>query len=567
MLEAPGAPSTGGSPSDQQERQREHARQRESDRTRGQERRGRDERRERDKAKSERRRCGKEREERGERDHAGRETKVKQRREKAIDDESPLDRQRGPYAEPDRGLDFAFEGLDGQKPRHAPHEIRRVHTASPGSHESEREGRRRMSEGTLPIRPQPENNDRDRDRSHESPLHFREPPRFKNTTSADEQYRHRMQQIQHELGLPSLHNDNDLERVDPNREPRRPQRELRQAERKIREANSHQTDTGKPYVHDLPETARTDGSRVRPEHHTTPVSRQGTWSTGPSRDTHGVRRRASILESAVDPDLMAQVSEADSLLEGDVVSPAELEEVFLSETHFETNGFESDPDSDSGISSQFAKLNCSERTEKSEIREMRGERRLSKRTSSRVFKRPHSQSPNGDTEATDTDVANDRSCDTSIKRLRRRVQGPAGEVIENNTKNKREDHARVADLLPKGPPIERVPQLSSQTSPHSPCYTTVEEEQHVSWLPASPLRTAPAAEHPSLKRSHSQMVTGTGNIPSPLAPKLYDDEVEDLSPNHSQSDRDEAMESSSALQALLSRWLGDNADAVLPETA
>lgn len=102
----------------------------------------------------------------------------------------------------------------------------------------------------------------------------------------------------------------------------------------------------------------------------------------------------------------------------------------MSEIHFETDDFESDPESDSGISSQFAKLDFSDRDEESEMTKKRRERRLSKRTGSRVFKRPHSESANSDTEATDDDTANDRSGDTSVRRLRRRVQGPAGGKID-----------------------------------------------------------------------------------------------------------------------------------------
>ncbi|KAM0718097.1 hypothetical protein Q7P37_006429 [Cladosporium fusiforme] len=106
--------------------------------------------------------------------------------------------------------------------------------------------------------------------------------------------------------------------------------------------------------------------------------------------------------------------------EVEVVSPAELEEVedYPSESQDDTD--DSD-DSDSGISSRFEKLNCSDREEESEMTKKRRERRLSKRTGSRVFKRPHSQSANSDTEVTDTDAADSRSRNGSVKRLRRRV--------------------------------------------------------------------------------------------------------------------------------------------------
>lgn len=116
------------------------------------------------------------------------------------------------------------------------------------------------------------------------------------------------------------------------------------------------------------------------------------------------------------------LDELESLLgpEVEVVSPAELEEAedYLTESQDDDTD---DSDSDSGISSRFEKLSCGDREEESEMTKKRRERRLSKRTSSRVFKRPHSQSANSDTEVTDTDAVDDRSRTGSVKRLRRRV--------------------------------------------------------------------------------------------------------------------------------------------------
>lgn len=131
-----------------------------------------------------------------------------------------------------------------------------------------------------------------------------------------------------------------------------------------------------------------------------------------------------------------------SLADTDVVPPSELEEAddYLSElpsddhadepTYESDSDVESDSDSDSGISSRFARLDCEDQEEESEMTQKRLERRLSKRVSIRVFKRPHSQSANGDAGATDTDDANERSGDASIRRLRRRMLSPVGGPID-----------------------------------------------------------------------------------------------------------------------------------------
>lgn len=131
-----------------------------------------------------------------------------------------------------------------------------------------------------------------------------------------------------------------------------------------------------------------------------------------------------------------------SLPDTDIVSPSELEEVedYPSEIHPDHHAVEptyesdSDPDfdsdSDSGISSRFARLDCEDQEEESEMAQKRLERRLSKRVSIRVFKRPHSQSADGDTVATDTDDADERNGDVSIRRLRRRVLSPVGGPID-----------------------------------------------------------------------------------------------------------------------------------------
>jgi hypothetical protein len=126
-----------------------------------------------------------------------------------------------------------------------------------------------------------------------------------------------------------------------------------------------------------------------------------------------------------------------SIPDTEVVSPAELEEVEddLSEVHSDSDediepAYEFDSDSDSGISSRFARLDCGEQDEESEMTQKRISRRLSKRSSIRVFKRPHSQSADGNTVATDTDDLDERNGDASIRRLRRRVLSPVGGPID-----------------------------------------------------------------------------------------------------------------------------------------
>lgn len=123
-------------------------------------------------------------------------------------------------------------------------------------------------------------------------------------------------------------------------------------------------------------------------------------------------------------------------VEVEVMSPAELEEAeeYILDIESDIDGadsaLESDSDSDSGISEQFSKLNCDEQQEEKEMTEARLQRRLSKRSSLRVYKRPHSQSANGDTNITDTDDEDERSGDASIRRLRRRMLSPVGGPVD-----------------------------------------------------------------------------------------------------------------------------------------
>lgn len=155
-------------------------------------------------------------------------------------------------------------------------------------------------------------------------------------------------------------------------------------------------------------------------------------SVGPYFSAKKVLRRTNS-----DSLVVVELNDSDpsSFLEVDIVSPAELEEVeeYLVESESEIDDIDSDPDSDSdsGISSRFSRLNCDEQQEESDMTQNRLQRRLSKRTSLRVFKRPHSQTANSDNGATDTDDADERG-DASIRRrrLRRRMLSPVAGPVD-----------------------------------------------------------------------------------------------------------------------------------------
>jgi len=110
------------------------------------------------------------------------------------------------------------------------------------------------------------------------------------------------------------------------------------------------------------------------------------------------------------------------LTDMELVYPEELEELDADtdDQHHEADA----EDSDSGISGRFSKLHCDERKEEAEMAKKRRERRLSRRTSSRLFKRSHSQSVKSESDVTDTDALDDQDVEASARRLRRKVRGP-----------------------------------------------------------------------------------------------------------------------------------------------
>jgi hypothetical protein len=137
-----------------------------------------------------------------------------------------------------------------------------------------------------------------------------------------------------------------------------------------------------------------------------------------------------LKRTASDGVLVVELPDNDlgSLVGVGAVSPAELEEAedYLSESQSEIDdsGEDSEPESDSGISDRFSKLNCDEQEEASRMTQNRLQRRLSKRTSLRMFKRPYSQTINSDNEDADTDERNDRSGAASARSVRRRMLSP-----------------------------------------------------------------------------------------------------------------------------------------------
>lgn len=249
---------------EEQKRQREQPRQREHERPREQERRH-DDRRERDNPEPERRRRG-----------GG-----------SNEDEPPVDRQRDQYAEPDRGLGFAFEGPgDGQKSREP---------AAAGA-----------SQEMPPPQPPRPNAERDYDRPYDAKPQAAAPPP-PPANDADEDYRRRMEQVQRELGLPAQDPSSDS---DPDRERRRREREMRQAERQGRKMNGHQNEAPAPApnYYDQPAPPPSAGLRGSYEDDASQVPSQATYSSAPtSNGQHELRRRASVLDSSMDPGLMAQV--------------------------------------------------------------------------------------------------------------------------------------------------------------------------------------------------------------------------------------------------------------------
>ena len=205
------------------------------------------------------------------------------------EDDPPVERQRDPYPEPDRGLGFAFEGPgEGQKARDAPRDAPRepVAPVAPAApHEA--------------PRPQPRHDnsmDRDIDRPYDAQPQA-PAPAPPPVIDADEDYRRRMEQVQRELGLAAPDHTSDS---DPDRERRRREREARQAERLGRKANGFHDQT-------LPPGPPSSGMRASFEDDASQAPSQSTWASTNNGQEQELRRRASVLDSSMDAGLMAQV--------------------------------------------------------------------------------------------------------------------------------------------------------------------------------------------------------------------------------------------------------------------
>ena len=127
--------------------------------------------------------------------------------------------------------------------------------------------------------------------------------------------------------------------------------------------------------------------------------------------------------SAKDNVQVEELTEGDAgyITDIDVIYPEELEEI---ESESDDESSSSDGyESEAGIAHRFARLGCDD-TGEAEFEKKRREKHLRRRTTSRLFKRSHSQSVKNDTEVTDPDAMADHDLTASARRLRRRVRGP-----------------------------------------------------------------------------------------------------------------------------------------------
>lgn len=184
----------------------------------------------------------------------------------------------------------------------------------------------------------------------------------------------------------------------------------------------------------------THTSPATPPYTPTKYKRSLEVSNSPASSIHPTETispaKKALKRTASDGVLVIELRDNDfeSVVGADAISPAELEEAedYLSESQSEVDDSDDDsgPESDSGISDRFSKLNCDEQEEELEMIQKRLQRRLSKRTSLRVFKRLHSQTTNSENGDTDTDDPNDHSGSANARRLRRRMLSPVGKPID-----------------------------------------------------------------------------------------------------------------------------------------
>ncbi|KAK4545082.1 hypothetical protein LTR36_003633 [Oleoguttula mirabilis] len=174
--------------------------------------------------------------------------------------------------------------------------------------------------------------------------------------------------------------------------------------------------SGRP--HTPPYTPRRAKGKRRLERADSPAS-----SVHPAETTSPAKKIAK--RATVDNVRVEELAEGDVgfMTDIDVVYPEELEEVPSSDGDDELSPSD-DEHSDTGMTRRMSRLHCGDENAEVEFEKGRRLRRMSKRMSSRIFKRSHSQSVNSDAETTDVDAMADQDIAASQRRLRRRVRGP-----------------------------------------------------------------------------------------------------------------------------------------------
>ncbi|KAK6441799.1 hypothetical protein LTR95_001965 [Oleoguttula sp. CCFEE 5521] len=206
-------------------------------------------------------------------------------------DDAPPERQRDAYADPDRGLGFAFEGSG---PQHA--------------REGTRETHQQYAEPESISQPEPKrSHDRDLDgAAYEAPTvaGAQMPGSFNDP---DEEYRRRMEQVQRELGLPQQEASHSSD-SDPDRERRRRERAQRQADRQTRMGNGV-PDNSSEYRDTAPPPTDSRGLRGSFDDDASQAPSSVTWNSGTSSTpARELRRRNSILDRPMEDSAgMAQI--------------------------------------------------------------------------------------------------------------------------------------------------------------------------------------------------------------------------------------------------------------------
>lgn len=183
-------------------------------------------------------------------------------------------------------------------------------------------------------------------------------------------------------------------------------------------------------------SAAADGPHT-PPHTPARGKRRFERAASPASSIHPVETTSPAKKSAKrsgmpDTIRVEELTEGDFayMTDMDLVYPYELEEV--GDKTDETDASETNDDrSDSAIAHSFSRLHCEDRPGEAEMHNIRRERRRSRRFSSRVYKRSHSEGVGSDTETTDVDAMDDHDLTASARRLRRRTHGPGNAIVES----------------------------------------------------------------------------------------------------------------------------------------